>query len=106
MLIASSAHELEFQIEFARDGDNPGLDLFHVHIRCFAAWESPAGRPSLRARQAGLAAGPYGIPETRPVVRWTTSRMMPTRNNTQEIWKATAATPTGPAHRRSIRSAW
>jgi hypothetical protein len=31
--------EMEFQIEFARDGDNPGLDIFHVHIRCFAAWE-------------------------------------------------------------------
>jgi hypothetical protein len=31
--------ELEFEIQFARDGDNPGLDKFHVHIRCFAAWE-------------------------------------------------------------------
>jgi hypothetical protein len=31
--------EMEFEIEFARDGDNPGLDKFHVHIRCFAAWE-------------------------------------------------------------------
>jgi hypothetical protein len=31
--------EMEFQIEFARDGGNPGLDKFHVHIRCFAAWE-------------------------------------------------------------------
>ena len=31
--------ELEFEIEFAHDGDNPGLDKFHVHIRCFAAWE-------------------------------------------------------------------
>jgi len=31
--------ELEFEIEFARDGDFPGLDGFHVHIRCFAAWE-------------------------------------------------------------------
>jgi hypothetical protein len=29
--------EMEFEIEFARDGDNPGLDKFHVHIRCFAA---------------------------------------------------------------------
>jgi hypothetical protein len=27
------------EIQFARDGDNPGLDVFHVHIRCFAAWE-------------------------------------------------------------------
>ena len=31
--------ELEFEIEFAHNGDNPGLDKFHVHIRCFAAWE-------------------------------------------------------------------
>jgi hypothetical protein len=30
----------EFEIQFARDGgDDPGLDEFHVHIRCFAAWE-------------------------------------------------------------------
>ena len=31
--------ELEFEIQFAHDGDHPGLDKFHVHIRCFAAWE-------------------------------------------------------------------
>ena len=31
--------ELEFEIQFARDGNNPGLDKYHVHIRCFAAWE-------------------------------------------------------------------
>jgi hypothetical protein len=31
--------ELEFEIQFARGPDNPGLDKFHVHIRCFAAWE-------------------------------------------------------------------
>jgi hypothetical protein len=31
--------EKEFEIQFAHDGDNPGLDVFHVHIRCFAAWE-------------------------------------------------------------------
>jgi hypothetical protein len=31
--------ELEFEIEFERDGDNPGLDKFHVHIRGFSAWE-------------------------------------------------------------------
>ena len=40
--------ETEFQIEFARDGGSPGVDTFHVHIRCFAAWEferrSPEGR--------------------------------------------------------------
>ena len=31
--------EMEFESEFARDGDNSGLDKFHVHVRCFAAWE-------------------------------------------------------------------
>ena len=27
--------EMEFEIEF----DTPGLDKFHVHVRCLAAWE-------------------------------------------------------------------
>jgi hypothetical protein len=31
--------ELEFEIQFTIDGGEPGLDKFHVHIRCFAAWE-------------------------------------------------------------------
>jgi hypothetical protein len=31
--------QMEFEIEFARNGDSPGLDKLHVHIRCFAAWE-------------------------------------------------------------------
>lgn len=31
--------QMEFEIQFARDEDNPGLDKFHVHVRCFAAWE-------------------------------------------------------------------
>ena len=29
--------EMEFQIEFARDGSTAGIDRCHVHIRCFAA---------------------------------------------------------------------
>ena len=31
--------QLEFEIQFAHNGDTPGLDKFHVHVRCFAAWE-------------------------------------------------------------------
>lgn len=31
--------ELEFEIEFAREGDHLERDKFHFHIRCFAAWE-------------------------------------------------------------------
>jgi len=37
--------EMELEIQFAHDGD---LDKFHVHIRCFAAWEferKEAGNP-------------------------------------------------------------
>ena len=37
--------QMEFEIQFARDGDNPGLDMFHVHLRCFAAWEFERVRP-------------------------------------------------------------
>jgi CheY-like chemotaxis protein len=38
--------QMEFEIQFARDGENPGLDKFHVHIRCFAAWEFERRRPA------------------------------------------------------------
>lgn len=31
--------QMEFEIQFAHDGDSPGLDKYHVHVRCFAAWE-------------------------------------------------------------------
>ena len=31
--------EMEFEIEFARGDGNSGLDKFHLHVRCFAAWE-------------------------------------------------------------------
>jgi hypothetical protein len=33
---------MEFEIEFAHgegNGNEPGLDKFHIHVRCFAAWE-------------------------------------------------------------------
>jgi hypothetical protein len=39
--------EMAFEIQFARDGDGGGdLDKFHVHIRCFAAWEFERRRAS------------------------------------------------------------
>jgi hypothetical protein len=37
--------EMEFEIQFARDSDNPELDKFHVHIRCYAAWEFERNTP-------------------------------------------------------------
>jgi len=30
--------EMEFEIQFEQEGGG-GLDKFHVHVRCFAAWE-------------------------------------------------------------------
>jgi hypothetical protein len=35
---------MEFEIQFSYDGGNPGLDQYHVHIRCFAAWEFERSR--------------------------------------------------------------
>jgi hypothetical protein len=37
--------QLEFEIQFAHDGDSPGLDKFHVNVRCFAAWEFERNKP-------------------------------------------------------------
>jgi len=31
--------EMELEIQFSHDGDTTGLDKFHLHVRCFAAWE-------------------------------------------------------------------
>jgi len=44
---AVTKDQLEFEVQFASDGDNPGLDKCHIHVRCFAAWE-------LERRQDGL----------------------------------------------------
>ena len=37
--------EMEFEIEFAQNGDMPGIDKYHVHVRCFAAWEFERNTP-------------------------------------------------------------
>ena len=30
---------MEMQIEFGRAGEPTGIETYHVHVRCFAAWE-------------------------------------------------------------------
>jgi hypothetical protein len=35
----SSTRQVECRVEFIRDGTNPGLDTYQMHLRCFAAWE-------------------------------------------------------------------
>jgi len=42
---AVTKDEMELEIQFAHDGSSPGLDKFHVHIRCFAAWEFERNKP-------------------------------------------------------------
>lgn len=39
--------QMEFEIQFERAGAGHalGLDNFHVHVRCFAAWEFERGKP-------------------------------------------------------------
>jgi hypothetical protein len=31
--------QVEYELQFSHDGANTGLDRFHLHLRCFAAWE-------------------------------------------------------------------
>jgi hypothetical protein len=31
--------QMEYELQFSHDGANPGLDRFHLHLRCFSAWE-------------------------------------------------------------------
>jgi hypothetical protein len=40
--------QLELEIQFARAGGaTPRMDKFHLHIRCFAAWELERTKPGL-----------------------------------------------------------
>ncbi len=48
--------EMGFELAFTREGDEPGLPNHHLHVRCFAAWESE--RDDLEA--AALAISPGG----------------------------------------------
>ena len=34
-----TAGEMEYELQFARPPEAPGLDKYHVHIRCAAIWE-------------------------------------------------------------------
>jgi hypothetical protein len=31
--------QVEYELQFSHDGAAPRLDRFHLHLRCFAAWE-------------------------------------------------------------------
>ena len=40
-----SPKQMEYELQFARDGATPELDRFHLHLRCFAAWEMERTKP-------------------------------------------------------------
>jgi hypothetical protein len=37
---------MEIEVEFAHDGSAPGLDKYHLHVLCLAAWEFERARAS------------------------------------------------------------
>jgi hypothetical protein len=39
--------EVEYEIQFGNgdDGTEPSLDRYHLHLRCFAAWEMERTKP-------------------------------------------------------------
>ena len=34
-----TSNQMELEIEFNRHGATPGLDRYHLHTKCLAAWE-------------------------------------------------------------------
>jgi len=37
--------QLEYELQFGHEGATPAVDLFHLHPRCFAAWEMERTKP-------------------------------------------------------------
>jgi hypothetical protein len=66
-------HQLEFELEFAGNGDGVGVNKYHVHIRCLAAWEhtlaASSGRDQLDATD--------GRETPRPLTSTSADGMLP-----------------------------
>jgi hypothetical protein len=43
--------QFDVAVEFARNGPAPGLDKYHLHLRCFAAWEFEREQPRGSSKQ-------------------------------------------------------
>lgn len=80
--------EVEFELEFARD-DDPGLDTYHLHIRCFAAWEFerqnfPQNFPMPSSDRTGSASRPWlagGASPSNSAATAMSSRVLPEASN-------------------------
>jgi hypothetical protein len=56
---SATKDQLEFEIQFVIDGAGaPGLDRFHIHIRCFAAWEFERTNGDMHSLGRGRAPAP------------------------------------------------
>ena len=49
---------MKYEVEFARDGDIPGLDRFSMHLRCFAVWELERMKPTTTPQVPMTTASP------------------------------------------------
>jgi hypothetical protein len=38
-------NQLEYELQFGQEGATPDVDLFHLHLRCFARWEMERRKP-------------------------------------------------------------
>ena len=54
--------QLEYEIEFGENGDHAAPEVFHLHPRCFAAWEFER-RPFEHGDETASAAN--GVPRTQ-----------------------------------------
>ena len=41
---------LEYELQFGPEGAKARVDMFHLHLRCFAAWEMERTKPTTVAR--------------------------------------------------------
>jgi hypothetical protein len=71
-------HQLEYELEFAGNGDGVGVNKYQVHIRCFAAWEQTLAASSGRDQRDAAASGTGSNRETpRPLTRTSADGMLP-----------------------------
>jgi hypothetical protein len=54
---AVQGDELEFELEFAGAGNSSVLDEYHLHVRCFRAWELELQPPNNEAPKGGTSNG-------------------------------------------------
>ena len=65
--------DVELELEFGRDDDDPSPARYHVHVRCFAAWEHERQNPEF-TEQAAPCPPQRMHPATAPTAGGTTAQ--------------------------------